>query len=242
MEGKLMAEWREDFIELVSGCTSEKELFNALVKITSNLGFEFCSYGLKNPLPLTSPQYFLLSNYPAAWEEKYIAEHYFSQDPTVKHGLTRSIPMYWSAEQQRQSLKFWEEARHYNLNHGWCLSSQRGYNSIGLLSVCRASEYISPVELESKEAKLIWLTQLAHESMVRFFSEKSMTEMYKPLTVREKEILRWTAIGKTYAEISIILNIDTRTVKFHLVNSMRKLQASNKAEAAVKASLMGLLF
>ncbi|MFD2883846.1 LuxR C-terminal-related transcriptional regulator [Pseudomonas lini] len=46
---------------------------------------------------------------------------------------------------------------------------------------------------------------------------------------------------KTYVEISIILNIDTRTVKFHLVNSMRKLQASNKAEAAVKASLMGLL-
>ncbi|WPX16984.1 helix-turn-helix transcriptional regulator [Pseudomonas sp. 10S4] len=66
--------------------------------------------------------------------------------------------------------------------------------------------------------------------------------MYRPLTAREKETLKWTAVGKTYVEISIILNIDTRTVKFHLVNSMRKLQASNKAEAAVKASLMGLLF
>ncbi|MBD9606877.1 DNA-binding CsgD family transcriptional regulator [Pseudomonas sp. PvR086] len=237
-----MKEWREDFIELVSGCTSENELFNELVKITSNLGFEFCSYGLKIPLSLTSPQYFLLSNYPAPWEEKYVAEHYFSQDPTVKHGLTRSIPLRWSAEQQSQSLKFWEEARHYNLNHGWCLSSQRGFNSIGLLSVSRSSEYISPTELESKETKLIWLTQLAHESMTRFFSEKNIPEMYKPLTAREKETLKWTATGKTYVEISIILNIDIRTVKFHLVNSMRKLQASNKAEAAVKASLMGLLF
>jgi LuxR family transcriptional regulator len=86
-------EWREDFIELVSGCTSENELLNELVKIISNLGFEFCSYGLKTPLPLTSPQYFLFSNYPAPWEERYVAEDYFSQDPTVEHGLTRSIPM-----------------------------------------------------------------------------------------------------------------------------------------------------
>ena len=54
--------------------------------------------------------------------------------------------------------------------------------------------------------------------------------------------MRWTALGTTYVEISMILNIDTRTVKFHLVNAMRKLQASNKAEAAVKASLLGLLF
>jgi len=54
--------------------------------------------------------------------------------------------------------------------------------------------------------------------------------------------LRWTAIGKTYIEISLILNIDTGTVKFHLANAMRKLQANNKTQAAVKASLLGLLF
>lgn len=106
----------------------------------------------------------------------------------------------------------------------------------------RSSEYISTTELEHIENKLIWLTQLAHESMTRFFSEKCLPDIHRALTAREKETLRWTALGKTYVEISMILNIDTRTVKFHLVNAMRKLQASNKAEAAVKASLLGLLF
>ncbi|UVK96616.1 autoinducer binding domain-containing protein [Pseudomonas sp. B21-048] len=237
-----MNDWREDFMELVFSCTSEHELFNELTKITCSLGFEFCSYGLKTHAPLTPPHYFLFSNYPSAWEKKYVTEDYFSQDPTVEHGLTRSTPLRWCAEQQHQSLAFWEEARHYNLNHGWCLSSQREHNTTGLLSVSRADEYISTAELESKEVKLIWLTQLVHESMTRFLSEKPIPEQYKPLTAREKETLKWTAMGKTYVEISIILNIDTRTVKFHVVNSMRKLQASNKTEAAVKASLMGLLF
>lgn len=237
-----MKEWRETLIEAVSGCSTEHELFNKLHTITSNLGFEFCSYGLKVPLPSSTSQYVLISNYPASWEEKYVSENYFSQDPTVAHGLTRSIPLHWSAAQQQQHLTFWEEARHYQLNHGWCLSSQRGPNAIGLLSVSRSGEYISTTELEHIENKLIWLTQLAHESMTRFFSEKCLPEIHRPLTAREKETLRWTALGKTYVEISMILSIDTRTVKFHLVNAMRKLQASNKAEAAVKASLLGLLF
>jgi DNA-binding CsgD family transcriptional regulator len=235
-------DWRETLVEAVSGCTTEHELFNKLHAITSGLGFEFCSYGLRIPLPLGAPHYVLLSNYPSAWESKYVSENYFVQDPTVEHGLTRSIPLHWSAAQQHKQLAFWEEARHYQLNHGWCLSSQRGPNAIGLLSVSRSSEYISALELESVENKLIWLTQLAHESMTRFFSDKYLPEIDRPLTVREKETLRWTALGKTYFEISMILTIDIRTVKFHLVNAMRKLQASNKAEAAVKAALLGLLF
>jgi len=238
----LVKEWRETLIEAVSDCATEHELFNKLHTITSNLGFEFCSYGLKVPLPSSASQYVLISNYPRSWEQKYVSENYFSQDPTVAHGLTRSIPLHWSAAQQQQHLAFWEEARHYQLNHGWCLSSQRGPNAIGLLSVSRSSEYISTTELEHIENKLIWLTQLAHESMTRFFSEKCLPDIHRALTAREKETLRWTALGKTYVEISMILNIDTRTVKFHLVNAMRKLQASNKAEAAVKASLLGLLF
>nr|WP_240968804.1 autoinducer binding domain-containing protein [Pseudomonas veronii] len=238
----MVKEWRETLIEAVSDCATEHELFNKLHTITSNLGFEFCSYGLKVPLPSSASQYVLISNYPRSWEQKYVSENYFSQDPTVAHGLTRSIPLHWSAAQQQQHLTFWEEARHYQLNHGWCLSSQRGPNAIGLLSVSRSSEYISTTELEHIENKLIWLTQLAHESMTRFFSEKCLPDIHRALTAREKETLRWTALGKTYVEISMILNIDTRTVKFHLVNAMRKLQASNKAEAAVKASLLGLLF
>lgn len=237
-----MIDWREDLIALVSGCTSEDELFAELTKITSELGFEFCSYGLKSYSPLMPQHFVLLSNYPDAWEKKYVSDNYFSQDPTVEHGLTQSLPMRWSAERQSQKQGFWEEARHYHINHGWCLASRSEHNTIGLLSVSRSGEYITTAELEDKEAKLMWLTHLAHEAMTRFFSEKFSIEQYKPLTVREKEILRWTALGKTYLEVSIILNIDTRTVKFHLVNAMRKLRSTNKTEAAVKASLLGLLF
>ncbi|MCV6348198.1 LuxR C-terminal-related transcriptional regulator, partial [Pseudomonas aeruginosa] len=44
-----------------------------------------------------------------------------------------------------------------------------------------------------------------------------------------------------HPQIGLILSIDQRTVKFHIVNAMRKLNSSNKAEATMKAYAIGLL-
>jgi DNA-binding CsgD family transcriptional regulator len=41
--------------------------------------------------------------------------------------------------------------------------------------------------------------------------------------------------------IGLILSIDGRTVKFHVMNVMRKLQAVNKAEAVMKAATLDFL-
>ncbi|MDE1960346.1 MAG: helix-turn-helix transcriptional regulator, partial [Xanthomonadaceae bacterium] len=52
---------------------------------------------------------------------------------------------------------------------------------------------------------------------------------------REREVLRWTAVGKTVSEIAATLGISARTVTFHITNILRKLHAANKTEAVSKA-------
>ena len=59
------------------------------------------------------------------------------------------------------------------------------------------------------------------------------------LTKREKEVLYWTAVGKTAYEISIILGIKARTVNFHICNINKKMGVHNKIAAAVKAVALG---
>ncbi|HFU2422842.1 TPA: helix-turn-helix transcriptional regulator, partial [Klebsiella variicola] len=61
------------------------------------------------------------------------------------------------------------------------------------------------------------------------------------LTLREQEVLRWLGLGKTYNEISLICEISERTVRFHLVNILKKLDANNTRYALAKAALYGLL-
>lgn len=61
------------------------------------------------------------------------------------------------------------------------------------------------------------------------------------LTEREIEVLRWTADGKTSADISAILTISDNTVNFHIKNAVAKLGVANKTAAVVKAALLGYL-
>lgn len=55
------------------------------------------------------------------------------------------------------------------------------------------------------------------------------------LTKREREILQLTSEGKTYVEVSEILNISKFTAKTHIRNIFEKLQVRSKSEAIAKA-------
>ena len=63
----------------------------------------------------------------------------------------------------------------------------------------------------------------------------------KSLTSRETEVLRWLAQGKTTWEISVILRISERTVKFHVKNVSEKLDAATRAHAVAIGIQQGLL-
>ncbi|MBT2746973.1 MULTISPECIES: LuxR C-terminal-related transcriptional regulator [unclassified Lysobacter] len=61
------------------------------------------------------------------------------------------------------------------------------------------------------------------------------------LSAREREVLRWSAIGKTSWEISMILRISERTVNFHLQQVSRKLGVKGRRAACARAVAMGLI-
>nr|AAP32919.1 CviR [Chromobacterium violaceum] len=54
-----------------------------------------------------------------------------------------------------------------------------------------------------------------------------------PLSQREYDIFHWMSRGKTNWEIATILDISERTVKFHVANVIRKLNANNRTHAIV---------
>lgn len=57
----------------------------------------------------------------------------------------------------------------------------------------------------------------------------------------EREILQWTADGKSSGEIAIILSISESTVNFHHKNIQKKFDAPNKTLAAAYAAALGLI-
>ncbi|QDV10893.1 Response regulator protein VraR [Rosistilla oblonga] len=76
------------------------------------------------------------------------------------------------------------------------------------------------------------------ESMSR--SGKEAPPMDVPLTAREVQVLRHVALGLSNKEIGCSLNISVETVKEHVQNILRKLNAADRTDAAVRAVKMGL--
>ncbi|MBL8384262.1 MAG: hypothetical protein JNM90_14370 [Burkholderiales bacterium] len=62
-----------------------------------------------------------------------------------------------------------------------------------------------------------------------------------PVTAREIEILAWVREGKSNQEIGMLLSISPLTVKNHVQKILRKLGASNRAQAVSKALNLGLI-
>jgi DNA-binding CsgD family transcriptional regulator len=69
----------------------------------------------------------------------------------------------------------------------------------------------------------------------RCFGINNTTRETKLLTKREREIMQWLKQGKSTWEISQILCISERTVKFHINNVITKLDAVNRTHAVAIA-------
>jgi DNA-binding CsgD family transcriptional regulator len=64
---------------------------------------------------------------------------------------------------------------------------------------------------------------------------------FVPLTPREREVLLWAARGKSNWDISQILSVSESAVNFHITNAMRKLDATGRVMAVLKAIRHGLI-
>lgn len=72
-------------------------------------------------------------------------------------------------------------------------------------------------------------------------SGKEAPPMEIQLTAREIQVLRHVALGLSNKEIGRSLSISVETVKEHVQNILRKLNAADRTDAAVRAVKMGLV-
>nr|WP_314532810.1 LuxR family transcriptional regulator [uncultured Pseudomonas sp.] len=61
------------------------------------------------------------------------------------------------------------------------------------------------------------------------------------LTTREKEVLQWSAAGKSSWEIGRIFNCTEAGVNYHFSNIRRKFGVSSRGAAVLKALALGLI-
>src|SRR5450432_3312561 len=237
-----MSSWREDYLDrLTRPGKTEEQVFAELAGIFRDIGFEYCSFGVRFPSFGSTPRESWSTNYPQHWQNHYLGHNYLTIDPVIASALRSAMPIIWTDELFKGQRAFWEEARAHGVRHGWTLAMHGRLGETGLISLSRSAVALTDSELADAEAKLVWLSHTANGVIASLVAKQYPPQILHDLTAREREVLHWTAAGKTSYEIGVILGISTRTVNFHITATLHKLDAINKTQAVVKAVLLDLL-
>lgn len=236
-----MESWRRDLIESFFSPGNLPDFgFEVVVRGARELEFEFVAYGFQHMIPASRPKVTLLNNYPDSWKWKYDNNGYLDVDPVVCNGRKAPVSLVWTDRLFSDAEEFWEEAKGEGISFGWSRSIADPFGSMGMISFSRSFQDLTMKELSCKVDDMLWLAQIAHGVLSREVVSR-YGSINGRLSERQKDVLKWTADGKSAQDISEILSLSVSTVNFHITNINQKLNVPNKTAAVLKAMATGVL-
>ena len=142
-----MGPWEEHILQSFLPAESEAQVLKTMTSLAHQLGFDYCAYGLRLPIPLSNPPVIMLCNYPTDWTAQYAAHNYLAIDPTVRQALRAIGPFVWSEELFATEHAFWEEAQSYGLQSGLANICRDAGGVMGMLTLARPGDEITDIEM-----------------------------------------------------------------------------------------------
>lgn len=200
-------------------------------------------YGLRNVVyfaaqipELTAREPYLAVTYDEGWIQHYKDRAYVEIDPVLTAGLKRMLPTDWSTfDRSTPEMKsFFGEADAFGVGRQGLTMPIRGANGeAAMLSITSDEtdrEWKSLRTHYMRDFQLI--ANYVHEMIVKV---EHIDKTIPRLSRREIECLKWSAEGKTYADIATILGISTGTVKSYMEMARSKLNALNTTHTVTRA-------
>ncbi|MGO8952079.1 MAG: helix-turn-helix transcriptional regulator [Rhodomicrobium sp.] len=238
------------FIEDTNLARSSKEVSRLFGNALKGFGYDRFCYSLITAHPSLglNAGHGVVKNYPDDWMEHYQANRYEKKDPVPHHGLTTTRPFTWDSVVQSRELKpeqkkIMNEAKEARLLDGIAIPICGHNGELAGVGVASSTGGIRPdINLLNKIRALALQFHLVFTELEKQDGTDRHDVTGKVhLTSREKEILSWAAEGKSDSVIADIIGVSHATIRFHMNNIFRKLNANERTLATVKAIRHGLI-
>lgn len=245
----------EGFLDRLGASQSVQETWAETVFFQKSLGFDLIEYGYAAAgCAGAQAEVATLSNFPAAYQQRYRQERYYRDDPVVRYCIGNLSPL----RVGRDCLGQWpdrgrsltptqrrivNEAADCGMAVGLAIPLRSpGRNPIAGMSLSNA---MRPAEFGRFLAERGPLAQLAalyaHIRLQMLLQTPDRPASGVVLSARERECLLWVSRGLCSREIALRANLSARTVDFHLANAMGKLEVATRSHAVARALALGLL-
>ena len=185
---------------------------------------------------------FVRTGYPAEWVSHYLLNNYVTVDPVVLHARSTEDAFFWSEIHLDEAGKrMMEEAARFNIGRsGYSIPYSDKLGRSSLLSL--NSHLDQEPWRDFVEGNRIAIGLLARELHSMGVAEAFIDAGSVPhLSPRERECLKWISLGKSHAEIAVILSLSEHTIRSYLKMARTKLDSNTLAQAVTKATRLGLI-
>ncbi|MEW5729078.1 MAG: LuxR family transcriptional regulator [Pseudomonadota bacterium] len=203
-------------------------------------GITLYGYGNLKPAGMDHP--YVDSTYPPAWLARYLERRYQLIDPVVQEALVNHLPFAWRYVANRDSLTdqqraFFAEAAGHGLADGYTIPFHDARGCHALVSFAFAST-AEMKRVLAAQPDLRLLAVYYHSAVDRLLDTTDPAAM---LSTVERQCLEWAAIGRSLWEISAATHRPEEDVAVALRMAREKLGVSTTAQAAEKATALGLI-
>ncbi|GLQ53139.1 LuxR family transcriptional regulator [Devosia nitrariae] len=223
-------------IEAVQHQTSGEAIRDILYRAISSYGLDrFIISGLPDRGQDVRP-FVLLSGWPDEWYQRYTRLGYVHLDPVARHCFTTTLPFDWSEAgydptSDLPAKRVMDEAAEFGMHDGFCIPVHMEGGMQGVVSLVGSTAEVD----EHSRLELHMLALYAHGRLRYLNMPGSEQPRRRAITLRESEVLKWAASGKTAGEIAVITGLSERTVNQHCVNAQTKLGTKNRTHTVVEA-------
>jgi LuxR family quorum sensing-dependent transcriptional regulator len=227
-----------DAIEQFNRAENLATLSDQLVRAASSFGYQFlCCLSAPGLQKQAFDERVLLNAWPKGWFEQYRKSNFYAHDPVAASLRVRRETFRWAdvaipPDDKLAKSVMTVSFSDYRLRQGFCVpiyglgGYQAGISFAGF-DVDDAKEANAAIQLVGIYA------------FNRLANLKSTRKECGMLTEREREVLRWTAAGKTAWDTGGILGIAEDTVNKHIASAMRKLNVYSRAQAVAESIRRG---
>ncbi len=180
--------------------------------------------------------------YHQLWKDHYSDQMLHEIDPVLRFAARTTYASTWHSLVERfchngACRKFLKSAACHDIASGVCMSTRQANGDMQIISfACRQKTGFNTAEL----AVATYFGQIMGQAISRSRHDASTSGDIE-ISARALECLELCAVGKSSAEIELILGISRHTVDFHIRNAMTALDTTSRTYAVVRAMQLGLL-
>jgi len=230
-----------DHIAQLDQCINIEQIEQVCQRYLQTTGVESFKYSWQPPTT-TQADNIAFWTCSERWMERYNQKGYEKNDPKIRYAENNHLPIFWDVESIKQQLEkqkasdidFWQDSINLGVAHGVTIPIRGVAGSKGSLCMALDTQANGETLLPNYE---VW-TMYLHNHIERIFRIEQLTT---PLSKRELEVLKWTAIGENCEQVAQRLFISNNTILFHLRNLRKKLGVINKHQLIARALSLGLV-